>query len=93
LFMATNFQNDIAFEELKGKYRIENGFLVSYEVFQRLIVPEGDWKKREGASVRIRRITKNSYQYYFEFPDEMTRERFKGIGLTEGWKTVKRIGD
>ncbi|HON59465.1 MAG TPA: hypothetical protein PLT45_08050 [Smithella sp.] len=92
-FLATNFQNDVAYEELKGKYKVDNGELVSYENYQRLIIPDGEWKRQASASVKIRKIKENSYQYYFEYPNALARERFKGLGLTEGWKTYKRISD
>jgi hypothetical protein len=92
-FLATNFQNDIAYEEIKGKYKVENGQLDSYEIYQRLIIPDGEWKRQSSASVKIRKIRENSYQYYFEYPNALARERFKGLGLTEGWKTYKRISD
>lgn len=92
-YLATNFQNDIAYEEVKGKYKVENSALVSYENYRRSIVPDGEWERRGDASVKVRKIKENSYQYYFEYPDPLARERFKGLGLTEGWKTYKRISD
>ena len=92
-YLATNFQNDVAYEEVKGRFKVENGELVSYENYRRQIVPDGEWERRDDASVKVRRIKENSYQYYFEYPDPLARERFKGLGLTEGWKTYKRISD
>lgn len=93
-YEATNFQNNAAIEELKGKYKIENKQLVSYDIEQRLITREGTWAKRNDISkVDIRKIKKDSYQYYFKYPDERMREKYKGLGLSEGWKTYKRISD
>lgn len=92
-FEATNFQNNAATEELKGKYKVENKKLVSFETQNRLIAPEGKWEKRELSMVDVRKIKKNSYQYYFKYPNDKVREQYKGLGLSEGWKTYKRISD
>lgn len=92
-FEATNFQNNVAVDELKGKYKVENKQLVIYDLLYRLIVQEGSWEKRNADRVDVRKIMKDSYQYYFKFPDDQTREQLKGIGLSEGWKTYKRISD
>ena len=91
---ATNFQNNAAIEEIKGKYKIENKQLVSYDIERRLITREGTWEPRKDISkVDIRKIRKGSYQYYFKYPDERASEKYKGLGLSEGWKTYKRISD
>lgn len=91
---ATNFQNNAAVEELKGKYKVERKQLVSYDIQHRDISKEGTWLKVENVSmVDIRKIRKSSFQYYFKYPDESKREKFKGLGLSEGWKTYKRISD
>jgi hypothetical protein len=90
---ATNFQNDIAVDELKGRYKIENNQLISYETQQRLITQDGTWVARDPSAVNVRKIKKGSYQYYFEYPDAQAREKYKGLGLTEGWKTYKRMSD
>ena len=93
-FEATNFQQNVAVEELKGKYKVENKQLVSYDTQRRLIAREGTWSPNTGISkVDIRKIKKDSYQYHFKYPDEQTREKYKGLGLSEGWKTYKRISD
>lgn len=92
-FESTNFQNNAAVEELKGKYKMENTQLVSYDTEHRLITQEGTWQKKETSTVDVRKIKKSSYQYYFKYPDEQARERYKGLGLSEGWKTYKRISD
>lgn len=93
-YEATNFQNNAAVEEMKGKYKIENKQLVSYDMERRLITREGTWEQKKDISkVDIRKITKDSYQYYFKYPDEQMREKYKGLGLSEGWKTYKRISD
>ena len=36
-FEATNFQNNAAIEEMKGKYKVENKKLISYDTQRRLI--------------------------------------------------------
>ena len=92
-FEATNFQNNVAVEELKGKYKVENKQLVFNDTQYRLITQEGSWEQKNIANVDIRKIRKESYQYYFKFPDDQTREQLRGIGLAEGWKTYKRVSD
>ena len=93
-YEATNFQNNAAIEELKGKFKVENKQLVSYDTQNRLITQGGTWEQKNDLSkVDIRKIKKGSYQYYFKYPDEQTREKFKGLGLSDGWKTYKRISD
>jgi len=93
-YEATNFQNNAALEELRGKYKVENKQLVSYDTQRRLIAQEGTWSQNKSVSkVDVRKIKKSSYQYYFKYPDEQTREKYKGLGLSEGWKTYKRISD
>lgn len=93
-YEATNFQNNAAVEEIKGKYKMENKQLVSYDIHRREISKVGTWLKVEDVSmVDIRKIKKNSFQYYFKYPDDNMREKYKGLGLSEGWKTYKRISD
>jgi hypothetical protein len=92
-FEATNFQNNAAVEELKGNYKIENKQLVFNNTQYRLITQEGTWEQKDIVNVDIRKIKNESYQYYFKFPDDQTREQLKGIGLAEGWKTYKRVSD
>ncbi|MCX5849180.1 MAG: hypothetical protein NTW65_07000 [Deltaproteobacteria bacterium] len=92
-YEATNFQDNIAVDELKGKFKVEKNQLVSYDNQSRLITQDGTWIKKERSAVDVRKIKKGSYQYYFQYPDAKTREQYKGIGLSEGWKTYKRISD
>jgi hypothetical protein len=92
-YESTNFQNNAAVEELKGKYKVENRQLVSYDNQYRPITEEGKWTKKDISKVDIRKIKRESYQYYFKYPDEQTREKYRGLGLSEGWKTYKRISD
>lgn len=93
-YEATNFQNNIAVEELKGKFKIENKWLVSSDNYARLITKDDKWTQKGGTSkVEVRKIKKGSYQYYFEFPSEQVREKNKGLGISEGWKTYTRISD
>jgi hypothetical protein len=92
-YEATNFQNNVAVEELKGKYKVENNQLISFDNEHRLITPEGKWTKKDLSKVDLRKMKKGSYDYYFKYPDEQSRERYKGLGLSEGWKTYKRVGD
>jgi hypothetical protein len=93
-FEATDFQNNAAVEELKGKYKVENKQLISTDTQHRLIADEGKWApKNDLSKVDIRKIKKGSYQYYFKYPNEQLREKYKGLGLSEGWKTYKRISD
>lgn len=93
-YTATNFQNNAAVEELKGKYKVEKQQLVSYEIQYRSISKEGKWTTSENVSiVDIRKIKKSSFQYLFKYPDDYMREKYKGLGLSEGWKTYKRISD
>jgi phosphosulfolactate synthase (CoM biosynthesis protein A) len=92
-YEATNFQNNAAVEELKGKYKVENKQLVSFDTQHRLIIQEGTWIKKSESRVNVRNIAKGSYEYYFQYPTTQTREQYKGLGLSEGWKTYKRISD
>jgi len=94
IYEATNFQNNAAIEELKGKFKVENKQLVSYDTQNRLITQEGTWEQKNDLSkVDIRKIKKGSYQYYFKYPDEKLRKQYIGLGLSEGWKEYKRISD
>ena len=61
--------------------------------YYRLITQEGSWIPKEPSKVAVRKIKKGSYQYYFQFPNDQMREQYKGIGLSEGWKTYTRISD
>ena len=93
-YEATNFQNDTAVEELKGNYKVENKELISFDTEHRLITQEGTWSKtKDIAKVSVRKIKKDGYQYYFKFPTDQSREQYRGLGLTEGWKTYNRISD
>lgn len=92
-YESTNFQDNMAIEELKGKYRVENNHLVCEDNYYRLITQEGTWIKKDTSKVEVRKIRKKSYQYFFQFPDDRTREQYRGIGLSEGWKTYTRISD
>jgi hypothetical protein len=92
-YEATNFQNNVAVEELKGKYKVENNQLISYDNEHRLISPDAKWTKKDMSKIDLRKIKKESYDYYFKYPSEQLRERYKGLGLSEGWKTYKRVGD
>jgi hypothetical protein len=92
-FEATNFNNDVAVEELKGKFKIENKQLFSYDTYARSITQNGAWTQKEPSKVEVRKIKKESYQYYFKFPNNQMRVIFKQIGMSEGWKTYTRISD
>jgi len=93
-YEATNFQNNAAVEEIKGKYKVENKQLVSYDIQRREISKVGTWLNIQDVSiVDIRKIKKSSFQYNFKFPDDKNREKYKGCGIAEGWKTYKRISD
>ncbi len=92
-FEATNFNNGVAVEEIKGKFKIENKQLVSYDTSARSITENGEWKQKEPSKVEVRKIKKGSYQYYFKFPSEQMRVIYKQVGMKEGWKTYTRISD
>lgn len=92
-FEATNFNNYVAAEELKGKYKLENHQLVSYDTYARSIAPNSKWEKKEPSKVQIRKIKQGSYQYYFKFPNNQMRVIYKQVGMSEGWKTYTRISD
>jgi len=92
-YEATNLNNNSAIEELKGKFKIENKELVSYDNYSRSIIKNGTWTKQEPSKVEIRRIKNRSYQYYFKFPNDRMRVLYKQVGLSEGWKTYIRISD
>lgn len=93
-YSATNFQNNVAVEELRGKYKVENNKMISYETERRLITQDGEWEKKDSFSdVDVRNMKKDSYEYYFKYPDELSKERYKSLGLAEGWKKYRRISD
>jgi hypothetical protein len=92
-FEATNFNNGVAVEEIKGKFKIENKQLVSYDTSARSITENGEWKQKEPSKVEVRKIKKGSYQYYFKFPNDQMRVMYKQIGMKEGWNTYTRISD
>ena len=64
-YESTNFQDNTAVEELKGKFKIENKQLIFYDNYYRLITQEGSWIKKDPSNVDVRKIKKGSYQYYF----------------------------
>lgn len=92
-FEATNFNNGVAVEEIKGKFKIENKQLVSYDTYARDITQNGEWITKEPSKVEVRKIKKGSYQYYFKFPSDQMRVIYKQVGMKEGWKTYTRISD
>ncbi|KUG23480.1 hypothetical protein ASZ90_006721 [hydrocarbon metagenome] len=92
-FEATNFNNYAAAEEIKGKYKMENKQLVSYDTYARSITQNSEWKEKEPSKVEIRKIKQGSYQYYFKFPNNQMRVLYKQVGMKEGWKTYTRISD
>jgi len=92
-FEATNFNNYAATEEIKGNYKVENKQLVSYDTYARSITPDSKWKKKDPSKVEIRKIKRESYQYYFKFPNNQMRVIYKQVGMSEGWKTYTRISD
>ena len=92
-YLATNFENNKAIDELKGKFKVEKNKLITYDNQQRLIMQNGKWTPKEQSIMEIRRIKKDSYQYYLKYPDDQTRERYKKMGLSEGWKIYKRISN
>lgn len=92
-FEATNFNNGVAVEEIKGKFKIENKQLVSYDTYARAITQNGEWITKEPSKVEVRKIKKGSYQYYFKFPSDQMRVIYKQVGMSEGWKTYTRISD
>jgi hypothetical protein len=92
-FEATNFNNYVANEEIKGKFKLENKQLVSYDTYSRSIAQNGEWKQKEPSKVEVRKIKKGSYQYYFKFPNDQMRVVYKQVGMSEGWKTYTRISD
>jgi len=92
-FEATNFEKNVAVDEIKGKYKVENKQLISYDAQVRPATPWGEWKQKKDLSEDIRKIKKGSYQYYFKYPDEKLRKQYIALGLSEGWKEYKRISD
>lgn len=92
-YEAINFENNKAIDELKGKFKVEKDKLLFYDNQQRLYTNDGKWTPKEPSTMEIRRIKKDSYQYYFKYPDDQTGEKYKKIDLSEGWKTCKRISN
>ena len=92
-YEAINFENNKAVDELKGRFKMERNKLVFYDNQQRLFINNGKWTQKEQSIMEIRKIKKESYQYYLKYPDAQTSEKYKKIGLSEGWKTYKRISN
>jgi hypothetical protein len=91
-YEAINFENNKAVDELKGRFKVERNKLVFYDNQQRLIQND-KWTQKEQSIMEIRKIKKGSYQYYLKYPDAQTSEKYKKIGLSEGWKTYNRISN
>jgi len=92
-FEATNFNNNVAVEEIKGKFKVDNKQLISYDTYARSITLNSEWKGKEPSKVDVRKIKKGSYQYYLKFPNNQMRVMYKQVGMKEGWKTYTRISD
>lgn len=88
-----NFENNKAIDELKGRFKVERNKLIFYDNQQRLFINNGKWTQKEQSTMEIRKIKKGSYQYYLKYPDAQTTEKYKKIGLSEGWKTYNRISN
>jgi hypothetical protein len=91
-YESINFENNKAIDELKGKFKVEKDKLVFYDNQQRLFTHDGKWTPKEQSTMDIRRIKKDSYQYYLKY-NAQTGEKYKKIDLSEGWKTCKRISN
>lgn len=92
-YWATNFKNNTAINEFKGKYKVEQNKLVFYDNQQRKYIRNADWTQKEQSIMKIRRIKTERYQCYLKYPDAQISEEYKEIGLPEGWKTYKRISN
>lgn len=94
-FEAAQLINRKPMMRIRGKYRIEDGKLHSFEKTRSIFEPEwsdwSDWEPEEPSSVRVRDITKDSYQYYLEFPSDAERKKYAQLGLNEGWYTYRRF--
>jgi hypothetical protein len=93
-YTAKTYNNNIVVEELKGKYKIEDDRLVSFDKERRVITGNGtwtEWGKLPSSSVLIRNINKDSYEYYLDAPNEKAKAQYKELGINVGWKTLKRI--
>lgn len=93
-YEATTFNNNVAVEELRGKYKIEDKKLVSFDKYRRVITKDGTWAtwyQIDPSSVELRNIKEESFQYNFTAPNDMAREQYKMLGVSEGWKTYSRI--
>lgn len=89
--------NETRIEEFKGRYKVENGKLKSYDKLIRTPDPKScewsSWQSAEPSEVAVRDIQKTSYQYYCRFNSKEEKDRCASLGLTEGWKTYTRISD
>jgi hypothetical protein len=93
-YTAITYNNDIAVEELEGKYKVENDRLVYFDKRRRAIRKDGTWAQWEeikSSSVLIRNIDEGSYQYYLDAPDERAKAQYEALGISVGWKTLLRI--
>jgi hypothetical protein len=91
-YESINFENNKAVDERKGKFKVEKDRLLFYDNQQRLFINDGKWTPKEQSTMEIRRIKKDSYQYYLKY-DAQTAEKYKKMDLSEGWKTCKRISN
>ncbi len=93
-YTARTYNNNIAVEELEGKYKVEDDRLIYFDKKRRTIRKDGTWTSWEeikSSSVLIRNIDENSYQYYLDAPDEKVKAQYEALGISVGWKTLQRI--
>ena len=55
-YEATNFHNEVAIEELKGKLMVGNKQLVSCNNYYRLITQKGTWTQKGPSKAEVRKI-------------------------------------
>ena len=92
-YVAANFDNNSSVKELQGKFRIEKNMLIFFDNQQRLNVQDGTWLPKEQSAMKVRRLKRESYQCYLKYPDAQTAGEYKGMELSEGWETYKRISN
>lgn len=93
-YMARTYNNDIAVDERKGRYKLEKGRLFFSDKFKRIICKDGtwtSWKTIEPSSIAVRNLSPDGYEYYMEPINEEQEAQFRALDIKEGWKKFERI--
>ncbi|MEA3470727.1 MAG: hypothetical protein U9R24_03315 [Thermodesulfobacteriota bacterium] len=93
-YMARTYNSNIAVDERRGRYKIEEDRLFFSDKYERIICKDGTWtpwKMAEPSSIAIRNLCQDGYEYYMEPINEEQKAQFRALGIKEGWKKFERI--